>query len=105
MQAQRVLRLANSYPSSARVELFTSKFSPPCRSFEKKFAQLALDFPAIVFERHELHGCEKVSMFRDHRVTHIPCVLFFRGGEEVRRLTAIKTMYPAIEKTCTELSR
>lgn len=101
-----IVNLAASYSTPpARVELFTSKSCRACCAFDKKYTRLVAEFPQIEFEKHELYADDNIQKFKDSNIKAIPCMLLFSRGEEVKRLTAVKKMFPDIEKECMELSR
>ena len=74
-----------AYTPPVTVALFTSKNCHPCSVTDHQFDQLAVDFPALKFRKHELYQDKNIQLFKDHEMKTIPSILLFHREKESKR--------------------
>ncbi len=90
--------------SAFKVSLFTSKACRQCSRFNKVFANLSDEHPAISFEKVYLSG-DGAERARRLNVKHIPMVVFENDREEEEaRFTGVPSNYVEIGTLCAKFS-
>jgi thioredoxin 1 len=66
---------------------FWAEWCGPCKMLGPVIDQLSLDNPDIVIGKLDVMSNELTS--RKYDITGIPCVIFFKNGEEVNRIKGV----------------
>jgi thioredoxin 1 len=66
---------------------FSADWCGPCKMLGPVIDQLSLDNPDIVIGKLDVMSNELTS--RKYDITGIPCVIFFKNGEEVDRVKGV----------------
>jgi thioredoxin len=75
---------------------FFAEWCMPCVMMGPVFERLAEKHPSVKFCKINVDDASKVSM--EYEVSSIPCIIFFKDGEEVDRVTGGVSDYTLNEK-------
>lgn len=76
-----------------KVKRFTAAWCGPCKQLTPLFEQIQTSFPNVIFETIDVDNSPEEV--REHFITSVPTVIFFKDGMAKQRFTGIqpKSMY------------